>query len=183
MNQDINEQLSIKDKQINAVLYVKESSAMMRDLTEELNRMYDVIRDNELSNRTKNSELIKLKRTVIPFVYDTAKQFFNHSKILSSTAALDYVHKREECKKRKGTEENRSSTTEKLKNLNLTRIENSISPKSTSKDKNSKKRSVLRLITINKSNDEDKYFRKKISNTKISIPKIHRLRSSPFAKK
>ena len=76
MNQDINEQLSIKDKQINAVLYVKESSAMMRDLTEELNRMYDVIRDNELSNRTKNSELIKLNRTIIPFVHDTSEQFF-----------------------------------------------------------------------------------------------------------
>ena len=98
------------------------------------------------------------------------KIFFNHSKILSSTVGLDYVHKREECKKRKDTEENRPSTTKKLKSLNLTRIENSILPKSTSKDKNSKKRSVLRPITINKSNDEDKYFRKKISNIKISIP-------------
>ena len=90
MNQDINEKSSIKDKQTNAVLYVKESSARMHDLAEELNRMYDVMRDNELSNRTKNSELIKLKRTIIPFVY---------------------VHKHEECKKRKDTEENRPSTT------------------------------------------------------------------------
>ena len=105
MNQDINEQSSVKDKQMKAVLYLKESSARMHDLAEELNRMHDVMRDNELSNRTKNSELIKLKRTIIPFVYDTAEQFFNHSKILSSTAALDYVHKREECKKRKNTEE------------------------------------------------------------------------------
>ena len=183
MNQDINEQSSIKDKQMKSVLYLKESSARMYDLAEELNRMHNVMRDNELSNRTKNSELIKLNRTIIPFVHDTSEQIFNHSKILSPVAGLDYVHKREECKKRKDTEENRSSTTKKLKSLNLTQIENSISPKSTAKDNNSKKRPALRPIPINKSNDEDKYFRKKISNTKISIPKIHRLRSSPFAKK
>ena len=70
------------------------------------------------------------------------------------------------------TKENRSNTTKKLKNLNLTRIENSISPKSTAKDNNSKKRPALRPIPINKSNDEDKYFRKKISNIKISIPQL-----------
>ena len=68
-------------------------------------------------------------------------------------------------KEKKDTEENRSSRTKKL-----IRIENSISPKSTSKDKNLKKRSVLRPITINKSNDEDIYLRKKISNIKILIP-------------
>ena len=87
MNQDINEQCSIKDKKMKAVLFLK---GRMHDLAEELNRMHDVMRDNELSNRTKNSELIKLKRTIIPFVY---------------------VHKHEECKKRKDTEENRPSTT------------------------------------------------------------------------
>ena len=76
MNQDINEKSSIKDKQTNAVLYVKESSAKMHDLAEELSRMNNFIRDNELSNRTENSELIKLKRTIIPFVYDTSKDFF-----------------------------------------------------------------------------------------------------------
>ena len=72
MNQDINEQSSIKDKQMNDVLYLKESSTRMHDLAEELNIMHDIMRDNELSNRTKNSELIKLKRTIIPFVHDTS---------------------------------------------------------------------------------------------------------------
>ena len=111
MNQDINEQSSIKDKQMNDVLYLKESSTRMHDLAEELNIMHDIMRDNELSNRTKNSELIKLKRTSIPFVHDTSEQIFNYSKILSPIAGLEYVHEREECKKRKDTEENRSSTT------------------------------------------------------------------------
>ena len=119
------------------VLYLKESSARMNDLAEELNIMHDVMRDNELSNRTKNSELIKLKRTIIPLVRGTSEQMFNHSKILSPIFGLDYVHKREECKKRKVIEDNRSSTPKNLKSLNLTRIENSTSPKSTSKDKNS----------------------------------------------
>ena len=100
MNQDINEQCSIKDKQMKAVLYLKESSARMHDLAEELNRMHDVMRDNELSNRTKNSQLITLKYTIIPFVHDTFEQIFNHSKILSPIVGLDYVHEREECKKR-----------------------------------------------------------------------------------
>ena len=77
MNKDINEQSSIKDKQINAVFYVKESSARMHALAEEFNRMHDAMRDNELSNRTKNSELVKLKRTIIPFVHVTAEQFLN----------------------------------------------------------------------------------------------------------
>ena len=69
------------------------------------------MRDNELSNRTNNSELMKLKRTIIPFVHDTSKQFFNYSKIISPIAGLDYVHKGEECKKKKDTEESRSSLT------------------------------------------------------------------------
>ena len=77
MNQDINEQSSVKDKQMKAVLYLKESSARMHDLAKELNRMHDVMCDNELSNRTKNSELIRLKRTIIPFVHVTAEQFLN----------------------------------------------------------------------------------------------------------
>ena len=47
MIQDINEQCSIKDKQMKAMLYLKESSARMHDLAEELNRMHDVMRDNE----------------------------------------------------------------------------------------------------------------------------------------
>ena len=73
MNQDINEQSSVKDKQMKAVLYLKESSARMNDLAEELNIMHDVMRDNELSNRTKQSELIKYKCTIIPFVRDTSE--------------------------------------------------------------------------------------------------------------
>ena len=104
--------LQIKMK---AALYLKESSTRMHDLAEELNIMHDIMRDNELSNRTKNSELIKLKRTIIPFVYDTAEQFFNHSKILSPIVDLDYVHKREECKKRKDIEESRLTLIKKLK--------------------------------------------------------------------
>ena len=92
MNQDINEQSSVKDKQMKAVLYLKESSVRMHDLAEELNRMHDVMRDNELSNRTKNSELIRLKRTIIPFVHDTSENCFDYSKIVSPIAGLDYVH-------------------------------------------------------------------------------------------
>ena len=45
MNQDINEQSSIKDKQMKAILYLKELTAMMHDLAEELNRMHDVGRN------------------------------------------------------------------------------------------------------------------------------------------
>ena len=111
MNQDINEQSSVKDKQMKAVLYLKVSPARIQHLTEELNTMHDVIRDNELLNRTKNSELIKLKRNIIPSVHDTSEQMFNHSKIVSPITRLDYVHKREECKKRKDTEEGRSILT------------------------------------------------------------------------
>ena len=112
--------------------------------------MHDVVRDNELSNRTNNSELTKIKCTVIPFVHDTSEQIVNHSNILLPIAGLDYVHKREEYKKRKETEENRSSIAKKLKGINLTRIKSFISPKPTSKDKNSQKRSALRPMTINK---------------------------------
>ena len=81
------------------VLYLKESSARMHDLAEELNRMHDIMHDNELSNRTINSELIKLKCTIIPFVHETSEQIFNYSKMLSPIAGLDYFHKRKECKK------------------------------------------------------------------------------------
>ena len=109
--------------------------------------MHDVIRDNELLNRTKNSELIKLKRNIIPSVHDTSEQMFNHSKIVSPITRLDYVHKREECEKRKDIEESRSSTTKKINVLNLNRIENSIQLKSTTKNKIKKIRSA-QIATI-----------------------------------
>ena len=88
MNQDINEQSSIKDKQMKVVLYLKEFSARMHNLAEELNIMHDVMCDSELSKRTKHSELIKLKLTIIPFVHDTPEQIFNYSKILSPIMAI-----------------------------------------------------------------------------------------------
>ena len=71
-------------------------------------------------------------------------KFLIFQRSLSSIAGLDYAHNRKDFMERKYIEESRSITTKKFKSLNLTRIENSISPKSTSKDKN--KRSALRPI-------------------------------------
>ena len=145
----------LKINKIKTVLYLKESSTRVHGLPEVLNRIYDVMRDNELSNITKKSELINIKRTIIPFVRETSNQLSNSSKILSPIADLDCVHNRKECKRRKNIEENGLSTTKKLKSLNLTRIENKMQPKTTTKEKIRKKFQPPRPIIINKSNIED----------------------------
>ena len=84
----------LKINKIKTVLYLKESSTRVHGLPEVLNRIYDVMRDNELSNITKNSELINIKRTIIPFVRETSNQLSNSSKILSPIADLDCVYNR-----------------------------------------------------------------------------------------
>ena len=115
-------------------------------------------------------------------------KFLIFQRSLSSIAGLDYAHNRKDFMERKYIEESRSITTKEFKSLNLTRIENTMQSKSPTKGNNSKKRSVLRPISINKSKNEDTYFRKKLSNLKSQLcslflnNNIHRLRLSLFSK-
>ena len=74
---------STKDKEMNSTLNLKETSARLFDLHEELSRLHSIICDESISTRKKPSAFVSLGKTIIPFVKVTSIKLLEASKIVS----------------------------------------------------------------------------------------------------
>ena len=69
-----------KDKQMNSTLYLKETSARLFGVHEELSRLHSICCDESISTRNKISALLFLGKTIIPFVKETSIKLSEASK-------------------------------------------------------------------------------------------------------
>ena len=117
---------STKDKEMNSTLNLKETSARLFDLHEELSRLHSIICDESISTRKKPSAFVSLGKTIIPFVKVTSIKLLQASKIVSPIPSLKYVHKRDKIKRKKVAGIISESNLLNKKSLPLIRTEKSL---------------------------------------------------------
>ena len=92
--------LSIKDKQLKAVIYMKEVSDRMTDVScelKELTRIFSSSTDENI--RLQKLSMSSLAKTIIPFLDESASRINTASKILAPIGGTDYVHRINESKR------------------------------------------------------------------------------------
>ena len=87
--------LSLKDKQLNAAMFLKELSARMDDISSKLNILYELFDSSDGMTRGQTSVLTSLRQTIIPFVEGSAVKLKEVSSVLSPISGLNYVHNRD----------------------------------------------------------------------------------------
>ena len=121
--------LSIKDKQLKATLYFKEVAERLKDVIAELKDFHSVFLGNENNNRNQTLALTSLRKTIIPFLEASSKNIRDASKTVSPIGGTEYVHNRNETKRKRDAKKKRDETNElqprnhEKKNETLLRIE------------------------------------------------------------
>ena len=115
--------LSSRDKQLNAAMFLKELSARTADIVIELSSLHKSFSESDNLSRDQKSMLKSLQQTIIPFMSASGPKLHQASKILSPISGLDYVHKREESKRKKDAQNEISTIKKTRKSSPLKRIE------------------------------------------------------------
>ena len=80
-------------------LGLKEISARLNDVANELTSMHEAFSDPEKKWEQK-SFITSIRSTIVSFLSRTSKEIMAHSKILSPITGTDYVHCRMESKRK-----------------------------------------------------------------------------------
>ena len=92
--------VSKKDKQMAAVLDLKNIASRLDDATNEITHLLKLIQDDNPSNRPIKSALSSMKSAILPHLVNSSDSIRNASIVLAPIGSINYVHNFEE-KKRK----------------------------------------------------------------------------------
>ena len=120
---DLSRDFSTEDKKVNATMYLKELSARMVDVSTELKRIHETFSSSDSLTRDQKSLLKSLKQTIIPFIDESSTQLVDASKVVAPISGLDYVHKRDEVKRKRDLRDDDIHTKCSRKSSPLKRIE------------------------------------------------------------
>ena len=91
---------SIKDKQLQATLYLEEVSSRMQDIITELNTLHKTFSDKYPSIRQKTNILASLKNTIIPLLTDATEKKLSSSNVVAPISGTSFVHNMNETKRK-----------------------------------------------------------------------------------
>ena len=117
------------DKQLKATLDLKEISARLLDVVNELKTCCSLFSKDSMDvlTRPQKSFIASLKSTIIPFIAHASNEILLSSKVLAPICSTQYVHNSDEAKrKRKAIDDIENSNTKKRKSESLKRIEHAI---------------------------------------------------------
>ena len=117
------------DKQLKATLDLKEISARLLDVVNELKTCCSLFSKDSMDvlTRPQKSFIASLKSTIIPFIAHASNEISLSSKVLAPICSTQYVHNSDEAKrKRKAIDDIENSNTKKRKSESLKRIEHTI---------------------------------------------------------
>ena len=117
---------SIKDKQLQATLYLKEVSSRMKDIIFELNTLHKTFSDKDSSIRQKTNVLASLKNVIIPFLTDASEKIISSSNVVAPISGTSFVHNMNETKRKNESRIEYNENICKRKSSPLKRIEHAI---------------------------------------------------------
>ena len=84
---------SQKDKQLDAVLFLKDFSCRLDDVQKELTSFVSSFVDRSTLTRNQRSGMISIEKVIIPLISVSLPRIKNATTLLVPIASCDYVHK------------------------------------------------------------------------------------------
>ena len=115
---------SIQDKKLADSAYLKEVSSRIQDVAKELTNIHDNFETFESDlPRIHKSSLVSLKKTIVPFLNESATKISSSVQLFTPITGLNYIHARNEKKRKSEMKEMESHKRKIKKSSSLKRIE------------------------------------------------------------